>query len=93
MPESTPQQEERLHLVVLQKTFELLTAAFSLIAALAWNDAIQSLFKAIFGEASSLYAKFLYAILITVVIVVLVQRVSSLTQKAKDRLTREAPKS
>jgi len=91
MPETVQQQEERLHLVVIQKTYDLLTAAFSLVAALAWNDAIQSLFKTIFGEASSLYAKFFYAILITVIIVVLVQRVSKMTQKMKDRLTPKPP--
>ena len=36
---------------VLEKTLQLATAAFGLVAALAWNDAIQTLFTRLFGEA------------------------------------------
>ncbi|CAN5906742.1 hypothetical protein BH23ACT11_BH23ACT11_00500 [soil metagenome] len=34
---------------VLDKILQLMTAAFGLVAALAWNEAIQGLFTAIFG--------------------------------------------
>ena len=45
--------------------------AFGLIAALAWNDAIASFIKIIFPESSStLVAKFLYALIMTVVVVI-----------------------
>lgn len=55
----------------MEKTTALLTAAFGLVAALAWNDAIQALFKSIFGEASEIWAKFIYAVVITLVIVII----------------------
>mgnify|MGYP001588255299 CR=1 FL=1 len=46
-------------------------AGFGFVAALAWNDAIQSLFSEIFGPSrGSLYAKFGYAILITAIVTV-----------------------
>jgi len=46
----------------------LMTAAFGLVAALAWNDAVQSLVKELFGTAASgVVAKFGYALIITLV--------------------------
>jgi hypothetical protein len=61
--------ERSLRLSIIQKILELMTAAFSLVAALAWNDAIQTLFVRLFGPANGLAAKFLYAILVTGVVV------------------------
>ena len=54
---------------VLEKTLQLATAAFGLVAALAWNDAIQTLFTRLFGEAGDITAKFVYAIMITAIVV------------------------
>jgi Family of unknown function (DUF5654) len=53
---------------VLDKIIELTTAAFRLVAALAWNAAIQALFIAVFDEAGDLVAKFFYAILANVIV-------------------------
>jgi len=36
---------------VIEKLAALITAAFGLVAALAWNTAIQEIFKRIFGTA------------------------------------------
>ncbi|MBU0540585.1 hypothetical protein KKF59_02560 [Patescibacteria group bacterium] len=54
---------------VIKKTLELMTAAFAFVAALAWNDAVQTLFQKIFGPAQGIIAKFLYAGLITAIVV------------------------
>ena len=48
----------------------LMTAAFGLVAALAWNSAIQKLFSLIFGTAGGLYAMVGYAIVVTVIAVI-----------------------
>jgi hypothetical protein len=48
----------------------LLTAAFGLVAALAWNGAIQAIFKQIFGTADSIPAQLSYAIIVTVIAVI-----------------------
>jgi hypothetical protein len=45
-------------------------AALGLVAGLAWNDAIKSLIEAVFPfAATGIFAKFLYAVIITLVVV------------------------
>lgn len=61
---------------VFRRTVELMLAGFGLVAALAWNDAIQSLFVQIFGDQGTLYAKFSYAIAVTALITFLSMRLS-----------------
>jgi len=56
---------------VIDKTSQLMTAAFGLVAALAWNQVIQSLFL----EGGPLFAlavwgPWVYAIMVTVIAVV-----------------------
>ncbi|MDD1706141.1 MAG: DUF5654 family protein [Methanoregulaceae archaeon] len=55
---------------VLTQIAALLTAAFGLVAALAWNGAIQALFKQVFGTADSLAAQMSYAIIVTIIAVI-----------------------
>lgn len=53
----------------MSKIAYLLIGAFSLVTALAWNSAVQNLFEEMFpgDEIREVYAKFIYAILITIV--------------------------
>jgi len=47
-------------------------AAFSLVAALAWNDAISSLIEYIFpNKDNSILLKFIYALALTIAIIIL----------------------
>ena len=55
---------------VIEKLSALIIAAFGLVAALAWNGAIQTIFKSIFGEASSVVAMLTYAIVVTIIAVI-----------------------
>ncbi|HUC39072.1 MAG TPA: DUF5654 family protein [Candidatus Acidoferrum sp.] len=48
----------------------LMTAAFGLVAALAWNSAIQKLFSIVFGTQGGLYAMLSYAVLVTIIAVI-----------------------
>ena len=50
----------------------MIIAAFSLVAALAWNEAITNLFKYYFGEQANLIAKFIYAFVVTILVVIVV---------------------
>lgn len=68
---------------VLDKVIQLLMAAFGLVAALAWNEAIQELFAVVFGEAGGIYAKFFYAIVVTVVVVFVTIRLGRLSDRIK----------
>ena len=48
----------------------LMTAAFGLVAALAWNSAIQKIFSIIFGAQSGVYAMVSYAVVVTTIAVI-----------------------
>jgi hypothetical protein len=56
--------------VLLQTMITLASASLGLVAALAWNEAIKAAFKRLLGEDDNLAALFTYAILATVVAVV-----------------------
>jgi cellobiose-specific phosphotransferase system component IIC len=62
--------DKKFKVQLLETTASLLTAAFALVAALAWNSTIQSLMKDIFGTASDTFGQLIYALIVTVVAVV-----------------------
>jgi uncharacterized membrane protein len=69
---------------VLDKFAELITVALGLVAALAWNTAIQNLFTMIFGNAGgALIGQFVYAIMITLVVIFATIAVSRAAERAK----------
>ena len=69
---------------VLDRFSQLITTALGLVAALAWNTAIQNLFDRVFGKAgAALAGQFLYAILITLIIIFATIAVSRAAEKAK----------
>lgn len=68
-------QEHQLRKTFVSKTTTFIVAAFGFIAALAWNDAVQSLVKIIFGEISQLWAKFIYALIITLIAVIIIMQI------------------
>jgi hypothetical protein len=56
---------------VTDKIVGFLTGAFGLVAGLAWNDAITALIEYVFPlDKGSLIAKFIYAFLLTIILVV-----------------------
>ncbi len=59
----------KLQRKVTLQIITLLTGALGMVAALAWNEAVKALFEKIFGDASSLVAKFTYAVVITAIVV------------------------
>ena len=69
---------------VIEKIAALITAAFGLVAALAWNGAIQELFKLVFGDQSTLVAMFVYAVVVTIIAVIAVILIGRAAAKAKD---------
>lgn len=67
--------------MIIQSCIALASAALGLVAALAWNDAIKALMKEILGENEGLAALFTYAILATLIAVVVVLVLSSVAAK------------
>ena len=75
--------QKSLKLELLEKISQLATAGFGLVAALAWNDAIQTMFTTIFGQQSAMIAKFGYALLVTVLVVFITMRLSNIIYRLK----------
>jgi uncharacterized membrane protein YidH (DUF202 family) len=72
-----------LKVEVLDKIAALVTAAFGLVAALAWNEAIKAIFKEIFGTADAIGPMLIYAIVVTIAAVILTIVVARAASKAK----------
>ncbi|MCR4311001.1 MAG: DUF5654 family protein [Candidatus Taylorbacteria bacterium] len=68
---------------IVEKLSILITSAFGLVAALAWNSAIQQIFKHLFGEASSIPAMLAYALVVTVIAVIATVWVGKVLEKLK----------
>lgn len=70
---------------VIEKLAALITAAFGLVAALAWNDAIKSLFVCPDGALCALAGggPWVYAILVTILAVFATIQIGKAAEKAK----------
>jgi len=64
-----------------EKTITLILGGFGLVAALAWNEAIKSLFETFFKKNNELIGKFIYAIIVTVIIVLVSMRLRKIAEK------------
>ncbi|MDO5844922.1 MAG: DUF5654 family protein [Methanocorpusculum sp.] len=71
---------------VIDKLAALITAAFGLVAALAWNTAIQAVFTEIFGTQSSIPAMLGYAVFVTIIAVFFTVWIGFVSGKAKDKI-------
>lgn len=72
---------------VVDKMSALATAAFGLVAALAWNNAIQSVFKRYFpapDDPGALLPLVLYAMLVTLVGVLLILWIGRVAGRLKE---------
>jgi hypothetical protein len=68
---------------IIDKFAALMTAAFGLVAALAWNGAILAIFKKIFGTAEGILPMLIYAVIVTLIAVLVTIWVGSAAEKAK----------
>ncbi|MBI2050211.1 MAG: hypothetical protein HYT31_00215 [Parcubacteria group bacterium] len=77
--------KKRLKLEILEHMATLATAGFGLVAALAWNSAIQDLFEKanVFGEPDGIAVKFIYAALVTAIVVLVTMGIGRSISKLK----------
>lgn len=68
-PTTTEKPPMSLREEILEKVAALVTIAFGLVAALAWNTAVQKAFDQYFGAGGTLLSVFTYAIAVTIVAV------------------------
>ncbi len=74
----------------LKTMVQLATTGFGLVAALAWNDAIQTLFKEIFHDRSGVISKFAYATVVTIIIVFITAKIGKLAEREEKNTRPEA---
>lgn len=82
--EAKKQLNKSLHLAVLKQMLTLATSGFGLAAALAWNNTIQELINVYikpYLPYSGLVSLLLYAVLITVIAVIVTINLSKLIEK------------
>jgi len=68
----------------LSTMISLATAAFGLIAALAWNAAITELFKVVLKPGAGVASLFVYAIVVTVIAVWVINTLAKLAERTKN---------
>ncbi|MBE6527923.1 MAG: hypothetical protein E7Z64_01955 [Thermoplasmata archaeon] len=79
--------------VQLLETFAaLITAAFGLVAALAWNEAIKTAVGMVFDTDDELIGLVTYAMIVTVLAVIMTLLIARSLAKAKDALIAEEKK-
>jgi len=59
----------------------LASAAFGVVAALAWNSAITALVKQIFGTGAQIVSLFIYAIIVTILAVIVMVQLAKLAER------------
>ena len=81
--EAVVRRTARFSQEVLATMISLASAAFGVVAALAWNTAITTLFRQRFGEDAEVFALFTYAIVVTVIGVVVIVILGRLAGRLK----------
>jgi tetrahydromethanopterin S-methyltransferase subunit G len=68
-----------------EKVFGYIMTAFGLVVGLAWNEAIKEMIDLLFPlEQNSILAKFLYALLLTILIIIITKYLFSETKKENE---------
>jgi len=88
MPKLTsPKSSKELPKAILKQMTALSTSAFGLIAALAWNNVIKETvdmyIKPLIGQNSGIVSLLIYAIIITILAVLVTLQLSKLEQKLR----------
>lgn len=77
--------KKSLRLELITQMLNLATSGFGLVAALAWNDAIQSFvkdyIKTIFPQNFGIISQFIYAVLVTVLAVLITFQLSQMAAR------------
>jgi hypothetical protein len=85
MPKAKKKEDQRLHVEIVKQMVTLSTSAFGLVAALAWNSVIQefvnSYVKKWIPVGGGIISLLIYALIITVLAVLITVQLSKLSKK------------
>ncbi len=75
-----------LHEEIRKQTLGYIVGALGLVTGLAWNEAIKALIEYLFPlSQNTLLAKFIYALLITAIVVIFTNYVIGIESKEKNK--------
>ncbi len=86
--EPTAAEKKSFKKELLEQMLTLSTAAFGLVAALAWNEAIKTFvdqFIQPYFPDTAIYYKFFYAIIVTLLAVIITYQLSQIRSKLENR--------
>lgn len=78
--------EDEMRLQMITTFSSLITAAFGLVAALAWNDAIKEAIALVFTSSDTIWGDVIYAVIVTVLAVVFMVWIARCTKNLKDKV-------
>lgn len=85
MPSNSRKDSKKLHAMLAKQMLTLATAAFGLVAALAWNSLIQefvnSYVKKFLPNGSGIISLLIYALVVTVLAVFVTYQLSKLSER------------
>lgn len=79
------EEQKKLRTEIKEKTIGYMLAAFGLVAGLAWNEAIKALINVFFPTpGNDVIIKFVYAIVVTIIIVIVTVYLVKLIEKKEE---------
>ena len=75
--------DNKFKIQLLETTAALITAAFGLVAALAWNETIKSIIDICFSSDDTIWGNLIYAIIVTIIAVTVTMFVARSIGKLK----------
>ena len=76
---------EKISITLKKEFFErfatLITGAFTFVAALAWNEAIQSIIRRYISSGRGILSQLVYAILVTLIAILAIMQINSVNTK------------
>ncbi len=89
MTKTKKEKEKSFRHELINQLVTLSTSGFGLVAALAWNDAVQlfvqEYIQYYFPNQSGIISKFIYALLITFLAVIITYQLSRLSAETSDK--------
>lgn len=88
MPKAKKKEDQKLHVEIVKQMVILSTSAFGLVAALAWNSVIQEFVntyvKKWIPAGGGIVSLLIYALIITVLAVLITVQLSKLSKKLQE---------
>ncbi len=80
------EEQKEINKQIRQQLVVMISSALALVAALAWNEAIQAFFRQYMSTSDALTGKFLYALLVTALAVTLTYYLGKFTSKTAEKM-------